>query len=62
MTEQDKAVARLYVLLDPAFKNKLEDIAIARKRATGHRVTLTDLVKEALEDLVRREGQPASNT
>lgn len=47
----------LYANVPTRLKDRLEEIALARKRSQEkrERVTVTDLVIEALEDLVARE-------
>lgn len=39
-------------------REALEDLQIARKRATGKRVTLKDLMAEAFNDLFKKYGMP----
>src|ERR1017187_2006716 len=42
----------------PAGKNQLLELSIERRRATGHKVTIQDLLGEALNDLFAKYGKP----
>jgi hypothetical protein len=42
----------------PAVKNQLLELSIERRRATGHKVTIQDLLGEALNDLFAKYGKP----
>jgi len=42
----------------PAVKNQMLELSVERRRATGHKVTIQDLIAEAVNDLFAKYGKP----
>jgi Antitoxin-like ribbon-helix-helix len=42
----------------PAVKNQMLELSVERRKATGHKVTIQDLIAEAVNDLFAKYGKP----